>query len=447
MRNQGTILRLGGVVLVVAVLAAVLLSVLREPEQKHLTAYFTRTVGLYPGADVRILGIPVGKVTEVTPVGGSVRVKMRYEAKYKVPADAQAVIVNQTLVSDRYVQLTPVYKGGAVMADGTTLAVNRTQVPVEVDQVGSSLNELSKALGPQGANSQGALSRLLQVGADTLDGQGEDIRQTISDTSELLGTLSEDREDVAQTIENLRIITRALKDNDAQVRQFNRHLSGVSAQLAAEREELSAALNTLGPTLRNVQRFVKDNREQLSDNVRQLAQITGVLVKEKDALAELLIAAPLAINNVGRAYDPISGTIHNRVNFLQFDNLADWVCSLAYSVGTPAKQCLDFVTPYNGIGKALGGLSLDLSWITALTTHYDPEPIPPDAYGPNAGAGSTKSTSSTSSKAKKSKNAKAASAGDAQNGQSGQSGQNAGGAGTRQDPRKDFTALLPGGGR
>ncbi|MBX6769298.1 MAG: MCE family protein, partial [Actinomadura rubrobrunea] len=394
-------LRLGGAVLAAAVLAAVLVAVLREPEQKHLTAYFTRTVGLYPGADVRILGIPVGKVTEVTPVGGSVRVKMRYEAKYKVPADAQAVIINQTIVADRYVQLTPVYKGGPVLADGATLAVNRTQVPVEVDQVGSSLNELSKALGPQGANSDGALSRLLQVGADTLQGQGEDIRQTITDTSELLSTLSEDRGDVAKTIENLRIITRALKENDAQVQQFNRHLSGVSAQLAAEKEELSAALNALGPTLRNVQRFVKENRKELSDNVRQLAQITGVLVKEKDALAELLTTAPLAINNLGRAYDPISGTIHNRVNFVQFENLADWVCSLAYSVGTPAKQCLDFVTPYNGIGKALTGLSLDLSWITALTTHYDPEPIPPDAYGPNAGAGSAKTASTKSSKSSK----------------------------------------------
>ncbi|GLZ12332.1 hypothetical protein Acsp04_25670 [Actinomadura sp. NBRC 104425] len=428
MRNKGTILRIGGVVLAVAVLAAVLVSVLHKPEHKHLTAYFTRTVGLYPGADVRILGIPVGEVTEVTPVGASVRVKMRYDAKYKVPADAQAVIVNQTLVSDRYVQLTPVYKGGAVMADGATLAVNRTQVPVEVDQVGSSLNELSKALGPQGANSQGALTRLLQVGADTLNGQGEDIRQTISDTSELLSTLSEDRGDVAETIENLRIITRALKDNDTQVKQFTQHLSGVSAQLSAEREELSAALNTLGPTLRNVQRFVKENREQLSDNVRQLAQITGVLVKEKDALAELLETAPLAINNLGRAYDPISGTIHNRVNFLQFDNLADWLCSLAYSVGTPAKQCLDFVTPYNGIGKALSGLSLDLSWITALTTHYDPEPIPADAYGPNAGSGSTKSSSSTSAKANGKTNAKTNQAKTA-------------------STRRDFTALLPGGGR
>lgn len=413
MRNSATILRLGGAVLAAVVLAAALMLLFQEPKQRHMTAYFTKTVGLYKGADVRILGIPVGEVTSVEPAGDSVKVELKYDAKYKVPANAQAVIINQTLVADRYIQLTPVYKGGGVLADGATLTTSRTAVPVEVDEVGGSLNDLSKALGPQGANApgpngqEGSLSRLLQVGAANLNGQGDDLRQTIADASKALSTLSTDRGDVAQTIRNLRVITDAMKANDQQIKSFTGHLNGVSGQLAGEKEELSAALNTLAPTLRNVQRFVKDNRTELASNVRQLAQITGVLVKEKDSLAEILTAGPLAINNLARAYDPISGTMHARDNFRQFHDLADWLCSLAYSVGAPAKQCLDFVRPYNGIGKALTGFSLDLSWITALTTHYDPVPIPPDAYGPQ---GPPKSTT------------------------------------TNNKPR-DITALLPGGAR
>ncbi|GAA2135413.1 MCE family protein [Actinomadura napierensis] len=429
MRNSALILRLGGAILAVAVLAAALVLLLQEPRQRHMTAYFTKTVGLYKGAEVRILGIPVGEVTSVKPVGDSVKVGLRWDAKYKVPAGAQAVIVNQTLVADRYIQLTPVYTGGPVLADGATLGTDRTAVPVEVDQVSGSLNDLTKALGPQGANAatpdkqQGSLSRLLQVGAQNLQGQGDDIRQTIADTSQMLSTLSTDRGDIATTIKNLRVITDTMKANDQQIRSFSTHLNGVSSQLDGEKEELSAALNTLAPTLRNVQTFIKQNRTELSSNVRQLAQVTGVLVKEKDALAEVLTAGPLAINNLARAYDPISGTIHTRDNFRQFNNLADWVCSLAYSVGTPAKQCLDFVKPYNGTGQALAGVSLDLSWITALTTHYDPVPIPPDAYGPGGRSGS-KSTGSKSAKTTSTKTAKTAG----------------------HDP-KSITSLLPGGAR
>ncbi|TDC68618.1 MCE family protein [Actinomadura sp. GC306] len=430
-RNSGTILRLGGAILAVAVLAAVLLLVLQKPEQRRMTAYFTQTVGLYPGADVRILGIPVGEVTSVDPVGDSVKVELEYEAKYKVPANAQAVIINQTLVADRYIQLTPVYKGGAVLADGATLTTSRTAVPVEIDDIGGSLNDLTKALGPEGANAPGedgtgALSELLRVGAENLEGQGDDIRQTIADTSKALSTLSTDRGDIAETIRNLRIITDAMKANDQQIKSFGGHLNEVSAQLAGEKEELSAALNTLAPTLRNVQRFVKDNRSELAKSVRQLAQITGVLVKERDALAEILQAGPLAVNNLARAYDPISGTIHTRNNFRQFHDLADWVCSLAYSVGTPAKECLDFVEPYNGIGEALTGLHLDLSWITALTTHYDPVPIPPDAYGPQGPPKSAQANGRANDRA------------------NGGARTNAAGA---QGAPEGITALLPGGGR
>lgn len=383
--KPATILRLGALIVAVAVIGGAVAVLWPGSEQRRVTAYFTSAVGLYPGADVRILGIQVGKVTSVRPVGRSVKVELTYDGAQKVPADAQAMIVNQSLVADRYIQLTPVYKGGPVLANGVTLPLTRTAVPVEIDEVSGSLNDLNKALGPDGANASGSLSRLLQVGASTLDGQGADLRQTISDTSRLLSTLSEDRGDVAATIENLRQITEVMVANDQQIRQFNQHLSGVSTQLAAEKEELGAALRTLGPTLRNVTKFVKGNRSELAANVRQLAQITSILVKDKKALADFLTTAPTGLSNLAHAYDPISGSLGTRADLRQFNNLGDWICSLAFSLGTPADQCQSLLGPLNtGPTPApISSLSLDLSWITALTTHYDPVPPPPDAYGPN----------------------------------------------------------------
>jgi phospholipid/cholesterol/gamma-HCH transport system substrate-binding protein len=390
-----TILRLGVVIIAVALIAGAVTVLWPGTEQRRLTAYFTSSVGLYPGADVRILGIKVGEVASVTPVGRSVKVELAYDAEQKVPADAQAVLVNQSLVADRYIQLTPVYKGGPVLADKIALPITRTAVPVEVDQVAGSLNDLGKALGPDGVNADGSLSRLLQVGATTLDGQGSDIRETIRDTSRMLSTLSEDRGDVASTIENLRVITAAMAANDQQIKQFTEHLSGVSAQLSGEQQELSAALQALGPTLRNVTRFVKGNRTALAANVRQLAQITSVLVKRKDALAEFLAKGPTGLSNLKNAYNPISGTLDTRPDLRQFDNIAQWICSLTFSLGTPAKQCESVLGPLNPAGQGLTSLSLDLSWLSAITTNYNPVPPPPDAYGPNGSSRSSGKTVST----------------------------------------------------
>ena len=147
-------------------------------------------MSVYPGSDVRILGIKVGEVESVTPAGRTVRVKFWWEAKHKVPATAKAVIASPSIVADRYVQLTPAYSKGDVMADGAEIPIDRTAVPLELDQIYQSLNDLSVALGPKGANDQGALSRLLDVSAKNLNGQGAKLNQTITDVSKLTGTLA-----------------------------------------------------------------------------------------------------------------------------------------------------------------------------------------------------------------------------------------------------------------
>ena len=101
---------------VVALLVAAGFTFLGGEERKTLTAHFPRTVSLYEGSDVRVLGVAVGTVDSVTPSGTDVVVKISYEESVKIPSDAKAVIISPSVVGDRYVQLTPAYTGGEVLA-------------------------------------------------------------------------------------------------------------------------------------------------------------------------------------------------------------------------------------------------------------------------------------------------------------------------------------------
>src|SRR5512144_2915711 len=103
-------------VIVLALLGAALVTMLGGTEMKTVTAKFPRTVSIYEGSDVRVLGVPIGKIDSVTPSGTDVVVTMSYDAKVRIPADAKAVIVSPSIVGDRYVQLTPAYTGGDVLA-------------------------------------------------------------------------------------------------------------------------------------------------------------------------------------------------------------------------------------------------------------------------------------------------------------------------------------------
>jgi phospholipid/cholesterol/gamma-HCH transport system substrate-binding protein len=286
----------------------------RSDESKTLTAHFPRTISIYEGSEVKVLGVAVGNVDKVTPSGTDVVVEMHYDADVNLPEDAQAVIVAPSIVGDRYVQITPVYDSGPKLADGATLASEDTSVPLELDQIYSSLDELNVALGPNGANENGALTDLLEVTAANFGGQGAQFHQTIQDFSRLSETLDDNKEELFGSARELEGFINTLATNDQTVRQFNQSLSSVSDLLAGEREELAAALHNLSIGLGDVATFVKENREILGKNITNINRVAKVLVKQRDALDETLRNAPLALNNLALTYNPQAGTLDTNAN-------------------------------------------------------------------------------------------------------------------------------------
>jgi phospholipid/cholesterol/gamma-HCH transport system substrate-binding protein len=273
-----------------------------------------------------------------------VRVDLRYDADYEVPADARAVIVPPSVVSDRYVQLAPAYTGGPVLADGAELPVERTAVPLEVDDIFRALNEFNRALGPEGANSGGALSELVETARRNLEGNGGRLHDTLDGLSRALTTLSDGRDDLFATVSNLAEFTTALARSDTDVREFNQRLADVAELLAAERDDLAAALHDLSIALADLTGFVRDNRQALASNVAALADITSVLVRQQRALIDTLDVGPLALSNLNLAYNGRSGTLDTRDNALGPYDPAAFVCSLMVNVVPAAqipKACFD----------------------------------------------------------------------------------------------------------
>lgn len=300
--------------IVVALLAAMVVVMWPGEEKKYVTATFPRTVALYEGSEVMILGVPVGQVETIDPRGTEVRVRLWYDAETEVPDDAKAVIISPSVVGDRYVQLTPAYTGGPTLPDGAHLAANRTAEPVELDEIYRNLNDLNVALGPKGANKDGSLSRLLDSLARNFDGQGAKFHQTISDLARFSGTLDHNKEELFGSLRQLARFTATLERNDQNIRGFNRNLAQMSEVLEGERDDLARSLVYLGRAMDDVTRFVRTNRGVLKDNIDGLAQVSGILVKQREAMKEILDVAPLALNNLAVVYNPITGTLDTRNN-------------------------------------------------------------------------------------------------------------------------------------
>ncbi|MCW4351938.1 MCE family protein [Hoyosella sp. YIM 151337] len=295
----------------------------------RITTYFPTTVGIYSGTNVRVLGIDVGKVTSVTPVGDEVRVEMRINRGIDLPADVHAMQMTPSLVSDRFIQLAPAYTDGPRLeGPDAEIPRERTATPVEVDEIYAALAEFTEAMGDRGANADGALSEFIDVTHENLVGNGEALGRSITELAEASRTFANGREDFFSTVRNLQELATALAENDAQVRNFNTQMATFSDFLAGERENLGGAINRLSFALDDVARFVNDNREALSSNVDGLAQITGRLSQETDAIREALIALPVAISNLANAYDAESGSLAARPNLLELQDLGGTLCGL-----------------------------------------------------------------------------------------------------------------------
>jgi virulence factor Mce-like protein len=326
----------------VAVLALGLMGVLLvrsadAVEPKTVTAHFTRAVSVYEGTDVRILGVTVGSVTAVTPEGDSVRVDIEYDGELDLPVDARAVVVTPTLVADRFVQLTPVHTGGEAMPDGAVIELPETAVPVELDRIYASLDELTRTLGPNGVNADGTLNNLVRAGAQALDGQGQRANEMLRGLSEAATTFDNSSGDLFATVSQLADFTQTLADNDRLVRAFFADLADVAGQLSDERQELQALLAAVADSVGTVKGFVEDNREALVTDVEKLTRIVRTIASERQSLDDALAVAPVAMGNLFLAFNTESGSVGSRIGVSGNAFDADgFLCSVIQQSGIPA---------------------------------------------------------------------------------------------------------------
>lgn len=260
-------------------------------------AYFADSAGLFVGNDVGVLGVTVGEITAIEPAGDKVLVTMEIDDEQPIPADAGAAVVARSVATDRYVELTPVYREGDRLDDGATIPVERTQSPVDFDQVLEALNEFATGIGGNDETAK-AVQRFIDAGNRALDGRGPLLNQTIHSLAEGVDGIATHREDVAATLRSLDVLLGTIATNETTARQFIRQVSAASKLLADERENFRSALRSLDDAVTTVAQFAVDNREQIIRGVKGSTTFMKTVLSKQERLEEILRTMPLALQNI-----------------------------------------------------------------------------------------------------------------------------------------------------
>ncbi|MFZ2530128.1 MAG: MCE family protein [Rhodococcus sp. (in: high G+C Gram-positive bacteria)] len=357
-----------GVVALVAVAVGFFgIRALLNGEDSHtITAQFDNGAGLYEGNTVAVLGIPVGTITRIEPKGLYVEVTMEVEGSVDLPADAQAVAVSTSVLTDRHVELTPVYRGGDKLGSNAVLGLDRTKTPVEFDRLLAMADNLSVELQGDGSGG-GPVADLLAAGAAATDGNGDAMRSALSTLSDAL-RLGDDggaatANEITRVVDDLAVLTTAAAANDSDIREFGEATRQMSEILADANLGTGDTGKKINDILAQANSILTDNRDTLSSTLANAETVTRSLADYRDQLAEFLDVTPLLMDNAYNAIDQENGgaRVHAQLEKVFFDGqLVKEVCNrmglehLGCATGTMRDFGPDFGIP--GMLEGLAGL-------------------------------------------------------------------------------------------
>jgi phospholipid/cholesterol/gamma-HCH transport system substrate-binding protein len=344
-----------------AIVAALVLGFLGIQLYKKLTnntvvAYFPVANALYNGDRVEIMGVKVGAIDKIEPAGDKMKVTFHYSNKYKVPADAQAVILNPTLVASRLIQLEPPYKGGPVLPDNAVIPEERTQVPTEWDELRNTITNVISKLGPTKEQPKGPFGDVIDAYANGLAGKGKQINTTFNDLSRALTALNQGRGDFFAVVRSLALFVNALHADDQKFVALNKNLAQFTNSLTGSDQDLANAVTQFDGLLTTLRPFLDKNADVLTHDINNLADTTNTLVQPEplNGLETGLHILPTALANANLIYHPAHSAIVGQpagvIGTQGFANPMEFLCSsiqagsrLGYQES--AELCAQYLAP------------------------------------------------------------------------------------------------------
>jgi phospholipid/cholesterol/gamma-HCH transport system substrate-binding protein len=262
-----------------------------------LSAVFPRTISLYPSSDVRVLGLPAGKVTSVRVEGTQVRVRMRLKKSVPVPADVRATIVPLSLIGERYVQLFPVWTDGVPRArNGALIPIDRTDIPVEPDEALAALKKFLDTLDPQATGS------LITNLAGDLGGNGQALNDALKGPSNLVATLADKDEQLVHLIDHFDRFTQTLRTRESVLGRTMELFATTTDLLAQERRTIESLVANLSSVSTNAFDLVSEHRVRLDRDLTILTRLLQSVRTNLDSVEKVLDAGPLLVNGIKGAY-------------------------------------------------------------------------------------------------------------------------------------------------
>ena len=267
----------------------------RFDQRASYSAVFTNVSGLKGGNFVRIAGVEVGKVKNLTlHKNGTVTVEFAIDNGLSLTQGTRAAVRYENLIGDRYLSLEEGPGSPQKLLPGQTIPLDRTSPALDVDALIGGFRPLFRALDPDQVNAlSGELLRVFQ-------GQGGTISSVLAQTSALTTTLAGRDQLIGQVITNLNTVLGTFAARDGQFSEGLDKLSQLVQALAERKTDIANGTAYINAAAGSIADLLTAARQPIRDTVVQTDRFAGQGMADHDYVDDLVKTLPDAYQVLAR---------------------------------------------------------------------------------------------------------------------------------------------------
>lgn len=260
------------------------------------SAKFTDVTSLNPGDDVRIRGVRVGQVDELSVVDQNLAlVRFSVDKAQPLPADVTATIKYRNMVGQRYIALD---RGEKLSVDllpaDARIPLDRTHPALDLTDLFNGFKPLFQALSPKDVNDLSG--EIVQV----LQGEGGTIDSLLMHTGSLTSTLADRDQVIGQVIDNLNSVLGNINNQGNALSTLVTTLQQLVSGLAGDRTAIGDAIQGMADLTDATAGLLEQARQPLKDSISGLGMLASNLNTGSADLEQFLVATPQKFDALGR---------------------------------------------------------------------------------------------------------------------------------------------------
>ncbi|MBW8486670.1 MCE family protein [Actinomadura parmotrematis] len=285
--------------------------------ERTMVVYVAKARSFYKESKVKVMGADVGLVDKVQTEGDRIKITFHIRRNVPLPQGVQASIVPLNLVGERNLVLHPAWKPGEARQTSNVIPIERTHVPVEVDDALSSFTNLANALDPTKVQSA------LGTAASSFNGNGRDFNATLEEGGRLVENVAGQDKELIEVARNLRRLAGVVRGREQVLGEMISNFGEATRVLGAERGELQDLVNGVLALSKNGGKLLDRYKGQLPYDLAVLTKVALTLKGNAKQIAGLIAALPGVNKAFIGGYNPKNESL--QIRFATDAFLRTWI--------------------------------------------------------------------------------------------------------------------------